>query len=165
MTDRPLLDSIQSSGVTYDLLGKKVKNANTVSGAAETLSVWYGTQEEYDALENKDPSTVYNISNKAPGEAVYDGVLTFQKNGNTLGTFSANSSVNKTINIEIPTTYVYEQASASKTWVITHNLGKMPSVTVVDSAGEVQEAKETYVDDNTIKIEFNNAFIGKAYLN
>jgi len=165
MTDRPLLDSVQSSGATYDLLSKKVKNSNTASGAQENLNIWLGTQEEYNAIDPKDPATVYKISNESPSQAVYDGVLTIQVNGSTLGTFSANSSTNKTINISVPTTYTHEQAQASTTWTITHNLGKKPSITVVDSSGEVQEAKETYIDDNTVKVEFNSAFAGKAYLN
>lgn len=33
----------------------------------------------------------------------YDGVLTVKKNGNTVGTFSANQSTNSTINISVPT--------------------------------------------------------------
>jgi len=38
------------------------------------------------------------------GGEVYDGVLTIQRNGSTVGTFSANSQIDKIINISVPTT-------------------------------------------------------------
>lgn len=43
----------------------------------------------------------YSSLNNAP--SVNDGVLTITENGNTLGTFSANSAFNETINIAVPT--------------------------------------------------------------
>ena len=62
-------------------------------------------------------------------------------------------------------TYTHEQAIASDVWVIHHNLGKRPSITIVDSADNVVEGAEKYIDDNIIELRFNGAFKGKAYLN
>ncbi|MBR1915334.1 MAG: hypothetical protein IJ830_02710 [Alphaproteobacteria bacterium] len=63
-------------------------------------------------------------------------------------------------------TFIYEQGVASDTWEIEHNLGKKPSVTVVDSAGNVQIPDEvTYNNQNQITITFVGAFAGKAFLN
>lgn len=39
-----------------------------------------------------------------PSGHVYDGQLTIQRNGTTVGTFTANSQTDKTINISVPTT-------------------------------------------------------------
>lgn len=61
--------------------------------------------------------------------------------------------------------YVHEQSSASDTWVITHNLGKYPSVTVVDSAGDECEGSVNYVGPNSVVITFSAAFSGRAFLN
>ncbi len=36
---------------------------------------------------------------------------------------------------------------------------------IVDSADNVVEGAETYIDENTIEVRFNGAFKGKAYLN
>ena len=36
---------------------------------------------------------------------------------------------------------------------------------VVDTADNVVEGAEEYLDDNTVKITFNGSFKGKAYLN
>lgn len=62
-------------------------------------------------------------------------------------------------------TYEHEQGISSDTWTITHNLGKHPSVTVVDSADNEVVGQVTYVDLNTLIITFTSKFSGKAYLN
>lgn len=62
-------------------------------------------------------------------------------------------------------TYIYEQAVASDTWVITHNLNKRPSVTVVDSSGNVFYPAVKYDSDNQCTATMNGATTGFAYLN
>lgn len=59
----------------------------------------------------------------------------------------------------------YEQTVSSAIWEIEHNLGRYPSVTVVDSAGTVVYGDITYINENTIKLTFSGEFSGKAYLN
>ena len=61
--------------------------------------------------------------------------------------------------------YVYLQTSPSVTWSITHNLGKYPSVSIVDSAGTFYLSDVKYIDKNSLTITFKAAFAGKAYLN
>lgn len=61
--------------------------------------------------------------------------------------------------------FTYEQATPSNTWVITHNLNKKPSITVVDSAENVIVGAYEYNDLNTVTLTFNGAFTGKAYFN
>ena len=63
-------------------------------------------------------------------------------------------------------TFTFEQGIPSDTWVIQHNLGRNPSVTVVDSAGAVQIPDEiNYDTDNQITVKFLGSFAGKAFLN
>lgn len=62
-------------------------------------------------------------------------------------------------------TYVHEQGVASNEWLISHNLGKFPSVFTVDSAGTWFQAKIEYIDENTCRVLMNGATKGKAYLN
>lgn len=62
-------------------------------------------------------------------------------------------------------TYTHDQSTPSTLWSITHNLGKRPSVTVVDTAGKVWIGVVQFVSDNVLTVSFNNAFSGKAYLN
>lgn len=62
-------------------------------------------------------------------------------------------------------TYTYIQTEPAQVWKIFHKLGRMPSVTVVDSAGTVVHGEVEYIDSNTIQVEFTGEFSGKAYLN
>ena len=61
--------------------------------------------------------------------------------------------------------FVFTQGSASATWVVDHDLGKKPSVTVVDSADTVVIGQVDYNTDNRATITFEAAFSGKAYFN
>ncbi len=63
------------------------------------------------------------------------------------------------------TTYTHNQGVPSPTWVITHNLGRFPSVSVVDSAGTVQIGDIIYDTANQVTVSFTASFAGKAYLN
>ncbi len=62
-------------------------------------------------------------------------------------------------------TFIFEQAVASDTWVIKHDLNKRPHVTIVDSAGSVFDPAVSYDDDNTCTVEMLGATTGYAYLN
>jgi len=61
--------------------------------------------------------------------------------------------------------YVHTQSVPSATWTINHNLGRKPSVTIVDSSEKVVFGDITYVTDNQLTVSFSAAFGGKAYLN
>lgn len=62
-------------------------------------------------------------------------------------------------------TFIYTQAVASTVWTINHGLGKYPSVTVVDSGGNIIIGELEYVDANNLKIIFTSVIGGTAYLN
>ena len=60
--------------------------------------------------------------------------------------------------------YVHIQENASATWSITHGLGFVPNITVVDTAGTVVEGSYNYPNSNTVVLTFIGAFSGRAYL-
>jgi hypothetical protein len=60
--------------------------------------------------------------------------------------------------------YEHTQGVVSNSWVINHNLGFKPNVTVVDSAGTIYEGEITYTNSNSLTVSFSQAFSGKAYL-
>ena len=62
-------------------------------------------------------------------------------------------------------TFIFEKGVASDEWIISHNLSKYPSVTVVDSAGSVVIGDVFFVSNSQIILEFDAPFAGKAYLN
>lgn len=61
--------------------------------------------------------------------------------------------------------YVHPQDIAAATWIVTHNLGKHPSVTVVDTSENVVIGDIYYIDSNSLTLSFSAAFSGSAYLN
>lgn len=61
--------------------------------------------------------------------------------------------------------YVFEILTPQSEWLIEHNLGKYPSVSLADNNGNVFWGNVQYLDLNTIKITFKKAVTGKAYLN
>ena len=61
--------------------------------------------------------------------------------------------------------YTFNQSAAASTWIITHNLGRFPSVSTVDSAGSIINGAITYDNENQITVVFTSATSGKAYLN
>jgi len=62
-------------------------------------------------------------------------------------------------------TFVFTQNATATTWNIQHNLGKFPSITVIDSGNTVVTGEYTYIDNNNVQLNFSAAFSGKAYLN
>jgi hypothetical protein len=61
--------------------------------------------------------------------------------------------------------FVHDQGMPSNSWSIAHNLGKLPSVTVVDTAGSVVVGDISYTDNNNLIVTFNDSFSGEAYIN
>ena len=63
------------------------------------------------------------------------------------------------------TSYIHYQDEASNRWVINHNMNRFPSVTVVDSGGNIVFGDTAYNDANQVTITFTAPFGGKAFLN
>jgi len=62
-------------------------------------------------------------------------------------------------------TFEFDQGVPATTWNITHNLGKFPSITVIDTGDTVVTGEYTYTNNNNVVLNFSAAFAGKAYLN
>lgn len=61
--------------------------------------------------------------------------------------------------------FTFIQSTSAAVWTITHNLGKRPSISVVDSAGSNVVGEVNYTSNNELTITFSSAFKGTAYLN
>jgi hypothetical protein len=61
--------------------------------------------------------------------------------------------------------YAFTQGAPSASWHVVHNLGKHPSVTVLDSSNSEIEGDITYTNANELTINFSGAFSGVAYMN
>lgn len=63
------------------------------------------------------------------------------------------------------TSFTYEQTFAASIWNIVHNLGRIPSVTLIDTYGDEFSGDIRYVDNNTVRVTLIAATAGKAVLN
>jgi hypothetical protein len=61
--------------------------------------------------------------------------------------------------------YRHEQAAPATTWEIAHNLGKSPSIRVIDSSGQDVEGDYEDIDLNNVVLYFSAPFSGVAVLN
>ena len=61
--------------------------------------------------------------------------------------------------------FPFAQNLPSDTWAVVHTLNKFPSVSVVDTSGNVVVGDIRYIDNFNLIITFSAPFAGKAYLN
>ena len=62
-------------------------------------------------------------------------------------------------------TFIFTQGVPATVWNIQHNLGKFPSVSVINNNNIVINGEVTYIDNNNVQLNFSAGFTGKAYLN
>jgi hypothetical protein len=61
--------------------------------------------------------------------------------------------------------FVHNQGTPSAVWAIVHNLGKYPSVDVVDTGGSAVIPSISYTDTNNVELTFGSPTSGKAFMN
>ena len=104
------------------------------------------------------------LDNLLGGGTPKDGTLTIQKNGDTVGTFSANQATDETINIEVPTkTSDLNNDSGFITGVSWDDVTDKPSFATVATSGSYNDLsnKPTIptVNDATLTIQKNGTTV------
>lgn len=61
--------------------------------------------------------------------------------------------------------YIHNQITAASTWIVTHNLNKYPSISIVDTGGNIVIGEVLYDSLNQVTLTFTAEFSGKAYFN
>ena len=67
--------------------------------------------------------------------------------------------------IESDKTFCHVQIIPSNRWEIHHNLGKFPTIGIIDSDGNNVLTNIEHVNENTVRIISSIAFTGTSYLN
>lgn len=130
--------------------GDLAKDINDITAAIQAIERVLGT----------NPSGV-DASVKAALTGLQASLASLQASQNQLaGQVAALEMVPGPAN----TFYEYNQLVPATTWVITHNLGRFPAVTVVDSAGTVVEGDVDYVSTTQVVLTFSTPFSGRAWL-
>lgn len=131
----PVISSGLTIGVRYYI--------STLSGQITTVKPVYPNIARYIGTASSETQLEFN-----PLDINYDDYLQTQIN-----------------NIETDKNFEFTQSVASASWSINHNLGKRPSVTIIDTGGNQVIGDIIYVDNNNITLNFSAAFSGTATLN
>lgn len=78
---------------------------------------------------------------------------------------STKVTIKGVIGADVDSHHTHDQNTSSATWTVAHNLGKKPSVTIVDSADSILHGQIQYTDLNNLTITLSAPTSGKAYLN
>lgn len=61
--------------------------------------------------------------------------------------------------------YLHTQIAAASIWLVTHGLGKYPSVSIAGSDGTAVQGDVVYLDEYSLSLLFSASFSGQAFLN
>tara|TARA_B110000285_G_C15048035_1_gene575417 strand:+ start:435 stop:1139 length:705 start_codon:yes stop_codon:yes gene_type:complete len=86
-----------------------------------------------------------------------NGILSFDKYYDVINFALAADSTDKT--------FIFNQGVPAVQWVISHNLGKFPAVSVVNNNKVLINGEVIYIDNNNLEVNFSAGFAGQAYLN
>ena len=158
----PADGSLISSATTMDLSITDVSGANTVAFLTYLVGNNILISEQND-INNFGHFTIDSYVQKTPD--VYTLTLTSL-------TGNGNFDVDKFYDFALFTltsqgvpTFIFTQGVPATTWNIQHNLGKFPSVSVINNNNIVINGEVTYIDNNNVQLNFSAGFTGKAYLN
>ena len=73
-------------------------------------------------------------------------------------------NLNPAITFNNNSSFEFTQQTAATVWNISHNMGLKPNVKIEDLQGNDIVGVVDYIDNNTVRITFNQAVAGKAYL-
>lgn len=119
-----------------------------------------------DDVSNFGHYKIDSYAANATDAAYYDLVLTYIGGSGSLKLDKLYNIVNFVKADDVgDKSFTFSQITPAATWNITHNLGKFPSVSVVDTANTQVFTDVQYIDNNNLTLTFSAAFAGKAYLN
>lgn len=169
---------IDSETTLREVLEAKLE-ANDIKAGDNITLVKDGNEITINASGGSQVNLIDNLNTTTPGQGALDAhqgnvlkgmipnVVDDVTSTSTTAALSANQGyvLNNLINEKQDKNFYFTQTTASDTWVITHNLNKYPSATVIDSAGTEVVGNITYNSLNQITITFSGAFKGSATLN
>jgi len=158
----PADGSAISSATTMDLSITDVSGANTVAFLTYLVGNNILISEQND-INNFGHFTIDSYVQKTPD--VYTLTLTSLTGNGNFDTDKFYDFAVFTLSSQGAPTFVFTQGVPATTWNIQHNLGKFPSVSVINNNNIVINGEVTYIDNNNVQLNFSAGFTGKAYLN
>lgn len=165
--NHPALSTV-SGDITYDINGHSKWTASYVYSLNDVVTARSGDMNYYyKCIIAGTSSTTEPAWNNTEGTTIIDGsvhwyvykTVQWKEKG-----VSCNFTPFGDIGASVKTN-VYTQGAPNNKWVVSHNLGKFPQVTVIDSAGDVVYGDVKYIDTNILEIKFSMPISGNCYLN
>lgn len=145
--------------------------ANEDEGALSETKVQYKTWlgVKYDDVLYSKGGTGFIISDEGKAPAMGLNYMGQQQSGQNIieinsGGCITRINLNPSIVINQNMSFVYTQQAPATVWDITHGMNMIPNVTTEDALGNDIVGILDVIDNNRIKIYFNTAVAGKAYL-
>ena len=157
----PTTGSAISTTTTLDISPIDVSGANTVP----FMQYIVGNNILINEQNNIDKFGHFTIVSYTVKGGVYTLVLTPIAGNGNFDTDKFYDFAVFTLSSAGAPTYVFSQNTPATTWEITHNLGKFPSITVIDTGNTVVNGEYNYTSNIKVTLNFSAAFAGKAYLN
>jgi len=158
----PIAPGDTFNNVTSFVLSKFDANNNNVS---EYLKTYASKQIVVVRLDDYSNFGLFDVASVADHASLSDYLTVTVTNRTNQGSFIADKYYGLAIFAEGDKHYTHNQAIASATWEVAHNLNKFPSVSVALSTGQKGYGDITYVDANNLTVSFAAAESGKAYIN
>ena len=158
----PANGSAISSATTIDLSITDVSGANTVAFLTYLIGNNILISEQND-IDKFGHFTIDSYTQKT--SSVYTLTLTSLKGNGNFDVDKFYDFAVFTLSSQGAPTFVFTQGAAATQWSIQHNLGKFPSVSVINNNNVVINGEVKYIDNNNIQLNFSAGFSGKAYLN
>ena len=158
----PADGSAISSATTMDLSITDVSGANTVAFLTYLVGNNILISEQND-INNFGHFTIDSYVQKTAD--VYTLTLTSLTGNGNFDTDKFYDFAVFTLSSQGAPTFEFTQGVPATTWNIQHNLGKFPSVSVINNNNIVINGEVTYIDNNNVQLNFSAGFTGKAYLN
>ena len=158
----PADGSLISAATTMDLSTLDVSSANTIAFLTYLVGNNILISEQND-INNFGHFTIDSYVQKTPD--VYTLTLTSLTGNGNFDTDKFYDFAVFTLSSQGAPTFVFTQGVPATTWNIQHNLGKFPSVSVINNNNIVINGEVTYIDNNNVQLNFSAGFTGKAYLN
>lgn len=105
----------------------------------------------------------YSVNATYPG--FYDLVLNYIGGNGSIRVDETYNVSNFLLASSGYTNFVFEQVVPAMVWTIAHNLGRFPSVSVVNNNDIGGYGSIEYIDNNNLTVTFSGGFSGKAYIN
>ena len=114
----------------------------------------FGVYQVTAIAQDSDETNFYDLSLSLVGSLVNGNLNNLNSYSISVFTAGDKNFVSNQLNF-----------SAGSAQTITHNLGKFPSVTVVDSNGKQVVGEVQHTSVNALTVTFQNAFAAKVYVN